>query len=291
VPSIVSAILCRRGTTGCVAEIVAAIGVPHGPALPAEVEQQGPNHPAAQLFSAVRSHLDAVQPDVLIIFDSDHLNTFFLDNLPMLSVGVTDCTSGPNDGTRMPHYAVAVNEALAQAIRVYGINSDFDLGVSQEFEVDHSILVPLHFLTPRMQVPIVPIFIGGIVPPLPLAKRCFALGQMVREAVSAWPEQLRVGILASGSISLDIGGPLAPHGRIAGVADAAWVDEVLGYLQRAAFDDLLNAATADRLARAGNIGGELLNWIALLGALGPRRPVLLETLMAHGDGFAAWRWD
>ncbi|MBV8716751.1 MAG: hypothetical protein JOZ65_16945 [Chloroflexi bacterium] len=53
---------------------------------------------------------------------------------------------------------------------------------------------------------------------------------MVREAVSAWPESLPVAILASGSLSLDIGRPLAPHGRIAGVADPAWVDEVLGAL-------------------------------------------------------------
>jgi protocatechuate 4,5-dioxygenase beta chain len=274
-----------------VAEIVAAVGVPHTPALPAEVARQGPDHPAAQLFSAVKAHLDAVQPDVLVIFDSDHLNTFFLDNMPMLSVGVTDRTCGPNDGTNMPRYEVPVHEALAQSIRVHGIQSGFDLGVSQEFEVDHSILVPLHFLTPEMQAPIVPIFIGGIVPPLPLAKRCFALGQMVRQAVESWPGALRVAVLASGSISLDIGGPLAPPDRIAGVADPAWVDQVLDYLRHAAHDDLLNAATADRLARAGNIGGELLNWIALLGALGPRRPVLAEKLMAHGDGFAAWRWD
>ena len=274
------------------AEIVAAVGVPHTPALPAEVARQGPGHPAAQLFSAIKDHLDAVQPDVLVIFDSDHLNSFFLDNLPLLSVGVADHTRGPNDGTpAMPRYDVPIHEALAQSIRGHGINQGFDLAVSQEFEVDHSILVPLHFLTPGMRVPIVPIFIGGIVPPLPLARRCFALGQMVRDALAAWPDALRVAILASGSVSLDIGGPLAPPGQIAGVADAAWVDEVLGYLRRAAHDDLLNAATADRLARAGNIGGELLNWIALLGALGPRKPVMVEKLMAHGDGFAAWRWD
>jgi len=29
----------------------------------------------------------------------------------------------------------------------------------------------------------------------------------------------------------------------------------------------------------------------VLGALGPRPPVLVEKLMAQGDGFAAWRWD
>jgi hypothetical protein len=62
-------------------------------------------------------------------------------------------------------------------------------------------------------------------------------------------------------------------------------------LRRAAIDDLLNAATADRLARAGNIGGELLNWIALLGMLGPRQPSLVEPRLAHGDVYAAWRCD
>ncbi len=226
------------------------------------------------------------------MFDSDHLNTFFLDNLPLLSVGVAPGTCGPNDGTPgMPRYEVPVHEQLAQSIRAHGISRAFDLGVCQEFEVDHSILVPLHFLTPKMQLPIVPIFIAGIVPPLPLARRCFALGQMVREAVDAWPDSLRVAILASGSISLDIGGPLAPHGQLTGAADPAWVTEVLEYLRRADHDDLLNAATADRLARAGNIGGELLNWIALLGALGQRRPVMLEPRMEHGDAFAVWRWD
>jgi protocatechuate 4,5-dioxygenase beta chain len=114
---------------------------------------------------------------------------------------------------------------------------------------------------------------------------------MVREAVEALDEPLRVILLASGSISLDIGGPLAPHGRLTGPADRKWVDEVLGYLRRAAFDDLLNAATPERLARAGNIGGELLNWIALLGALGPRKPVFLEKRAEYGDAFVAWRWD
>jgi protocatechuate 4,5-dioxygenase beta chain len=142
-----------------------------------------------------------------------------------------------------------------------------------------------------MQIPIVPIFIGGIVPPLPMARRCFALGQMLAGALQAWPAPTRVALLASGSISLDIGGPLAPHNQIAGPADPAWVDEVVDDLRRAALDDLLNAATADRLARAGNVAGELLNWIALLGALGPRPPILLEPRRAHGDAFAAWRCD
>jgi hypothetical protein len=274
------------------AEIVAAFGVPHTPSMPALVAREGPTCETAQLFARIQHDLDAVQPDALVIFDSDHLNTFFLDNLPLLSVGVASSTAGPNDGTpAMPRYQVPVDEPLARHVRRYGIECGFDLAVTQEFELDHSVLVPLHFVTPRMQVPIVPVFIAGIVPPIPQARRCFALGQAVRGAVEALPEGTRVAVMASGSISLDIGSPLAPPGQIAGTADLAWMREVLGYLESGAVDDLLNAATTDRLARAGNIAGELLNWIALLGSIGSRRPSFLESQAGHGDAYAVWRWD
>jgi len=274
------------------AEIVAAFGLPHTPSLPAQVAREGPTSETAQLFARVQHELETVEPDALVIFDSDHLNTFFLDNLPLLSVGVASSTAGPNDGTpAMPRYEIPVDEHLAQQVRGYGIEHGFDLGVTQEFEVDHSVLVPLHFVTPRMQVPIVPVFIAGIVPPIPQARRCLALGQAVRGAVESFPQASRVAVLASGSISLDIGSPLAPPGQIAGTADMAWLQEVLGYLKRAAVDDLLNAATTDRLARAGNIAGELLNWIALLGCIGSRKPSFLEAQAGHGDAYAVWRWD
>ena len=274
------------------AEIVAAVGVPHRPALPAEVARVGPTHDAAQLFGAIRAELEAVRPDVIVVFTADHLNTFFLDNLPLLTIGVTDRTAGPNDGTpALPRCELRVDERLAQHVRLEGINQCFDFGVTQEFEVDHSVLVPLHFLTPTMQIPILPIFIGGIVPPLPLARRCFALGQMLREALASFQTSTRVAVLASGSISLDIGGPLAPHDQLAGPADQGWVKQVVGYLRSADVDGLLNATTADRLTRAGNVAGELLNWIALLGAIGARKPVVLEPRPHHGDAFAAWRLD
>ena len=31
-----------------------------------------------------------MKPDVLVIFDTDHLNTFFFDNLPIFAMGLTD---------------------------------------------------------------------------------------------------------------------------------------------------------------------------------------------------------
>jgi len=62
-------------------------------------------------------------------------------------------------------------------------------------------------------------------------------------------------------------------------------------LQRAQIDELLNATTSSQLAKAGNIAGELLNWIAMLGVLGKRRPAYLEAQPDFGNAFAAWRFD
>ena len=68
-----------------------------------------------------------------------------------------------------------------------GIEAGFDVGMTQNFSVDHSVAVPLHFLTPDMNVPVMPFFISGHVPPLPSAQRCYALGQAVGRAIEAWP--------------------------------------------------------------------------------------------------------
>ncbi len=182
------------------ADIVAGFGVPHTPMAPSLVAREGPGCETAQLYAAVAEHLAAVQPDALVIFDSDHLNTFFLDNYPTLSIGLTDRTSGPNDGTPgLPEYAVPVDESMAGHLFSRGLECGFDLAMTQEFQVDHSILVPLHFLTPAMSVPIVPIFINGIVHPLPAARRCYALGWMVRQAVESMPGPLRDQHLPIGS--------------------------------------------------------------------------------------------
>ncbi len=273
------------------AEIVAAFGVPHTPNFPALVKREGPDCEVARLYAEVAKHVAAVSADVLVVFDSDHFNTFFFDNLPTFLVGITDSISGPNDHTPMPQYRVGGHAPFATHVHASGMAHGFDLSLSQDFAVDHSIMVPLHFLTPQMNIPIVPIFINGLVPPLPGAKRCYALGEMVRAAVKSWPQNMRVAVLASGSFSLEIGGPKVPHGERAGTPDQEWTKRVQHHLQHAQINDLLEEATATRMLRAGNIGGELLNWIAMLGVIGERKPRFIEPQIDHGHSYGAWRWD
>ncbi len=147
--------------------------------------------------------------------------------------------------------------------------------------LDHSILVPLHFLTPRMHVPIVPVYIRGLAAPLPLARRCLALGRMVREFIDRWPGSERVAVLASGSFSLEVGGPRM------GRTDHDWQATVVELLRADRIDELVRHATTDRMLSAGNVSGELLNWIALAGALGGGKPLFVEQQTGHA--YAVWR--
>jgi len=91
------------------AQIVAGFGVPHTPVFPFFVKRDGPDCETAKLFAAQKEQLAAARPDVIVMFDTDHLNTFFLDNLPIFAVGVDKAFTGPNDEPReMPIYALTV---------------------------------------------------------------------------------------------------------------------------------------------------------------------------------------
>src|SRR5262249_62128979 len=104
--------------------------------------------------------------------------------------------TGPNDEPSVIlGYKIPTATDLAAHIRKASIAAGFDAALTQHFSVDHSIAVPLHFLTPEMNVPVIPFFISGHVPPLPSAQRCYALGQAVCPAIAAWREPLRAAAM------------------------------------------------------------------------------------------------
>jgi gallate dioxygenase len=274
------------------AQIVAGFGVPHTPVFPFFVKRDGPDCETAKLFAAQRDELAAARPDVIVMFDTDHLNTFFLDNLPIFAVGVDRTFTGPNDEPReMPIYTIPSAPDLAAHIRKAGIEAGFDAALTQCFSVDHSITVPLHFLTPDMHVPVIPIFISGHVPPLPKAERCYALGQAVARAIESWPGSQRVAIMGSGSFSLEVGGPRMAPGRTDGVPDPDWCTRVIKLLEDQKIDTLMAEATSHQMFKAGNVGGELLNWIAMMGAIGNRKPNYIAPQMQNGHAYGVWRWN
>jgi hypothetical protein len=270
------------------ASIVGAFGVPHNPHFPMW-SQEG--HPLGaeidRYYGAVAEQLRAVAPDAIVYFTSDHYNMFF-ESVPIFAIGVAPSASGPSDYPTIARREVPIASELARAVQRHLVASEFDVGMLQELEFDHTVIAPLHFLLPDRDVPLVPVFISAFLRPIPSARRCYALGRAIREAVEAAESPGRVAIIASGSFSVEIGGPrLAPDSHV-GVPDPGWMERVIELLEAGDFERLVVEATDEQLGEAGNAAAELLDWIAMLGMIDPAPPAFIETQAQFGHSFAAW---
>lgn len=263
------------------AKIVLAAGVPHPPRLVREIADAPGQLKAEALMKQVRRYMEEAAPDIIIEVDSDHFVNFFYNNVPAFCVGLAEEAEGPQEvWCPMPRYVVRGHVPMAKALLAYGLRSNFDLAAAEEIRLDHSMVVPLHFLNPSMEIPVVPLYTNGFVAPTPTAGRCLSVGRMIRRFVDQWEGNQRIAILASGSFAMDVGGPLR------GWTDEDWVTSVTELLVDGRYETLARRATAQRMAAAGNNSTELLNWITLTGAVGDSRPLFVEN--DDGSGYAVW---
>jgi hypothetical protein len=96
--------------------------------------------------------------------------------------------------------------ALGKALIEGLVARDFDITAmksltADQFEGHAYSFIHRRFMS-KAPIPIVPVIINTYYPPnQPSPRRCFALGAAIRELVEAFPEDIRVGILASGGLS------------------------------------------------------------------------------------------
>lgn len=272
------------------AEIIAAMSVPHLPFLPMRIEND-PGSWVARQYATMAGELERLRPDVVVAFSPDHLASFFFDNLPTFAVPVVDRFTGATDGYPRVESdrVVPSHRALGSAIHHHLLRSDFDIARVEHFEADHSVIVPLQLLGADRDLRVVPLVVNALCPPLPNASRAYAFGRAVGEAVRAFGESLRVLLLADGGINQEVGGPRSAPGRADGAPDPAWLDNVTARLRAGAVDELLREATPERIAHAGNAAGELLTVLAMLGAYGGTAADLFEPEHENGIAFGLWK--
>lgn len=263
------------------AKLVLAVAVPHPPRLIREIEEATSELRAESLMKQVRQYVERANPDVIIEFDSDHFVNFFYNNVPPFCVGLAEEAEGPQEvWCPMPRYTLKGNVPFGEGLLRFGLKSNFDLAAAHELRPDHSLMVPLHFLNPGLEIPVVPLYTNGFAYPIPAARRCFSVGRMVQRFVEEWDGNERVALIASGCFAMDVGGPLR------GWTDEDWSSTITRLLERGQYQALARRATTERMAAAGNNSSELLNWITLTGAVGGTRPLFVET--DNGSGYAVW---
>ncbi len=98
------------------------------------------------------------------------------------------------------HPALAKNLIEGLVARNFDITAMKSL-VGAQFEGHAYSFIHRRFMT-KVAIPIVPVILNTYYPPnQPSPRRCFELGVAIRELIEAYPENIRVGILASGGLS------------------------------------------------------------------------------------------
>lgn len=265
-------------------------------------EKMGERYDEAEAaMDELRERIRAAKLDVLIVVGDDQTELFRTTNNPAFAIYYGETIrnakreTGPNDSwyarartmRQEPdadvHYPV--KSAMARWMIGELCERDFDIAAMDGLERGQYEGHAFSFVHRRylqgLDLPIIPVIVNTFDPPnQPTPRRCIQLGAALGELIEAYPEDLRVGVLASGGLSHFVVDEELDKGIIDAIRrkDSAWL-----------------AALDPKQLQAGS--SEIRNWIIAVEAVksldlewvsytpGYRSPALTGT----GLCFAAWR--
>ncbi len=212
---------------------------------------------ATASIARLRGDVAAARLDALVIIGDDQEEQFDHNNMPSIGVYYGDTIRG-----RMPYQQERQEadypcDARLALHLIAALQQDgFDLSAMRalpegRFE-GHAFSFVHRFYTAGTDLPIVPVFLNAYYPPnQPTPARCLALGEAIGRAIAAFPQDTRIGVMASGGLS---------HF----VVDEAFDHALIDALRRKDHDFFRNAP----LTKLMSGSSEMRNWICLAGTIG-----------------------
>jgi aromatic ring-opening dioxygenase catalytic subunit (LigB family) len=271
------------------AELVGAFAASHAPLIKRDWASLPANRRAEidAAFGELARRAQAARPDVVVMLSPDHWTNFFLDNLPSICIGIGEEHDGPPEPFMQDFpRTIPGHPALARHIAEHALAEDFEPSISHHLKLDHGFCIPLARLGFAKLPPVVPIAVNDLEPPMLSVRRCFAWGKFLARAIAAYPENIRVAILATGGLSHSIGEP--DMGRI----DEAFDRDCIRVFEKGSEAPLVDFLEA-HMAAAGNGTHEVRNWAIAHAAAGCRGFDLIDYRAIPevyvGCGWASWR--
>jgi len=209
-----------------------------------------------------RNEIEASGAEALIVIAAEHFANFFMDNMPAYCMGNGEKHSGPiedSDWLKIEKTTIPGSPELAMRI-IKSVMTSVDLAYSEEWQCDHGIMVPLHFLTPDYKMPVIPCNINCQGPPLTPLHRVWQFGEALRQACDEQDE--KIAVVGTGGISH---WPATPD---SGKINEAWDREFLNRLMNQDKENLLSYEDEEVYANAGQGGFEIRTLIAAAAAAG-----------------------
>lgn len=250
-------------------ELVAAAPPTLAAELTPEVWQQKYDRVQAAVAELGRT-LQAAELDAVIVVGDDQSEIYRERNMPAISVFWGDeVLDIPRDAADVPpsraaslwakhapeETAYPVPGKLGLHVIERLVDTGFDVAQISDQPQGRSIGHAFTFVRLRLMgehpIPMLPVMLNTYFPPnQPPARRCFALGRAIRDAVVAWPEEARVGVVASGGLS---------HFVVDEELDRGLLDAI------AAGDAEHLESIPERQLQSGS--SEIKNWLVAAGAL------------------------
>ena len=251
------------------------------PSLQAELapEKLGKRHAGAMsALGRLHDGLIGATLDAVVVIGDDHKELYHDDNMPSILIYRGETIANVPNRTRTPAHigagtpdwtkrAVAryyeesetrhypVEAELANHLIASLIDRDFDVAAANALPEGEGEGHAFAFVHRRIMngvtIPVVPVVLNTYYPPnQPSPRRCYRLGQAIREAIEGYAENLRIGVVASGGLS---------HFT---------VDEALdGELIRALREKDVRALETLPRHQLNSGNSEIRNWICAAGAL------------------------
>lgn len=251
------------------ARVVGGVGTSHVPAIGAAIDHGKTDQPYwRDWFAGIqagRRWIEKVKPDVCIVAFNDHASAFSLELIPTFAIGVAGEFAPADEGygprqvpivKGHPEFAWHLAESL--------ITSDFDMTIVNRMDVDHGCTVPLSILFGQPEAwpcQVIPLMVNVIQYPQPSADRCLALGRALRNAIAAYPEDLKVAVLGTGGLCHQL------QGERAGVINEAFDIEFMDRLVDAPDQLAAQWSLIDYIREAGSEGVEMVMWLIMRGSL------------------------
>jgi hypothetical protein len=245
--------------------------------------------------------LIAMRPDVLVIIGDDQHELFLDDIIPAVSIfwgsaiddlppGMSAYPATMEAAYRYYHAETKESYATEPSLGLHMVSTlvreSFDVAQLTQQPAGRSLGHAFTFVYRRLlhglqHPPMVPVFLNTYYPPnQPTPRRCIDFGRALGAAISAWPPEKRVALVASGGLTH----PIIDEGL-----DRRLLDD----LARADYDDLAYLPV-DVLVEGSS---EIRNWIAVGAALEAVRGRLVDYVPAYrsvagsGCGMGFFVWD
>ena len=237
------------------------------------------------------------KPDAIVCIGDDQEDMYDASNNPSIGVFIGETIWGSSapfymqEPPEKSRVHIPVHTELARLLLWGLVKRGFDPAQSNEVRpqgkhpargASHMLVTTMPRLTPKLDIPVIPVMLNAYFPPQPTGRRCWELGAAIADILKDRPE--RIVIYGSGGMSHD---PVGPR--------AGWIDEpldnwVFERIERNRGEELCNLFSFDSATLRGGTG-ELRAWIAAASAC--RWPgKKIEYIPIHhgkcGIGFALW---